>query len=628
MCAICGVVSKDMLNSQEKDLISQMSMKMALRGPDSHGTFISDHVALAHQRLSILDLNTGSQPLYADNGNCVIVYNGEVYNYQDIKNELETSGVLFKTQTDTEVVLQAYLKYGMEGCLDKLEGMYAFAIYDKQSNKLYIARDRFGEKPLYYYHKNNIFWFASELKALRMTEEHFEIDKSALNLFLSLSYIPAPFSIYEGVKKVIPGHYIEINDDLNIKDHEYYSVVDEIKETRNDCDAIKEELNQLLRQSVRKRMMADVPLGAFLSGGIDSSIVCCLMNETSDKAVNTFSIGYKEKEYDESQRAQILSAHIMSNHTQHELDYKDVMDVLKEIILYYDEPFSDSSAIPSYYVAKLASEKVKVVLTGDCADELFGGYEKYLANYYIEKYNKFPKAFRKLFEMMVGFCPESPITSGLLRKIRKVITNAKAEEFDLYYNLVCMGFNENDRRSLLKENCFVDVKSWYHERYDRLPSTLTFFQKEQVLDIQSVLEGDMFTKVDRACMHCSLENRAPFIDRKIVHLALNISDSLKINGKITKYILKEAFCDLLPPETLSFGKSGFGVPVEYWIRNELREEIKDLLSKNFIEKQGIFQYDFVSKTLSEHLSGKRNHKGYLWNLYVFQTWYKNVYQNK
>ena len=606
-----------------------MSDRMTLRGPDNGDVFIGSNVGLAHRRLSIIDLSTGNQPMTVGGGNVVIVYNGEVYNFKKLRDELILLGHTFQSTSDTEVVARCYLEYGIEGCLSRLEGMFAFAIYDKTKQKVFIARDRYGEKPLYYYEDDHAFCFASELKAFAPSLEKFNIDETALNLFLTLSYIPAPYTIYKGVHKLQQGCYMEFDEQGIYQIHQYYNPVDEIGKERGDSykEAI-EKLKSLLTDSVRQRMVSDVPMGAFLSGGIDSSIICCLMASLSDKPINTFSIGFDERDYDESDRAEAVAKHIGSNHKKFILHYNDVLDILDDIIDYYDEPFGDSSAIPSYYVAKLAHEDVKVVLTGDCADELFGGYEKYLAEYYSEKYQKLPKFVRKGFEKIVNAVPLNDYTNNGLRKAKKVILYSKDTGFDLYYDMLCLGFNDKERGNLLKPEFYTDIKKNYKEFYDSLPNTTTYLQKEQVIDVYRVLEGQMFPKVDRACMHNSLENRAPFIDSGIVDFALNLPDEFKIEGNNKKKILKDAFRDILPKETLEFSKRGFGAPVDHWFRNEVKEELSTLLGKEVIEKQAIFNYEYIVKLIEEHISGKEDHKGMLWNLFVFQKWYlKNKKQN-
>lgn len=627
MCSISGIIGSENYFVDGLKL-KEISDRMILRGPDSGDYYIDRNIGLAHRRLSIIDLSTGDQPMKIDNGNIVIVYNGEVYNFQEIREELLGLGCIFKTTSDTEIVAMAYKIFGIEGCLERLEGMFAFAIYDKNNGKVYIARDRFGEKPLYYYQEDGIFYFASELKAFAPSLEHFKISKTAINLFLTLSYIPAPYTIYDGISKLLPGHYLEFDRKGTYTIRQYFEAKEDIaQKDKTDYKTSINTLKELLFTSVKKRMVSDVPMGAFLSGGIDSSIVCCLMSKLSKEPVNTFSIGFDERDYDESERAEIVARAIGANHRKYILRYNDVLDILDEIISYYDEPFGDSSAIPSYYVAKLARKDVKVVLTGDCADELFAGYEKYLAEYYVARFKKCPKPLRFVFEWLVGKTPINDYTNNSLRKLKKVIQYSSDSGFDLYYDMLCLGFNDETRKTLLKKEWYNDVRHIYREFYDALPKNASYLQKEQLLDIYRVLEGQMFPKVDRACMHNSLENRAPFIDSTLVKFALNLPDSFKIHGKNKKRILKDAFKDILPNETLQFSKRGFGVPVDHWFRNELKSELLFLLSEEMIRKQGLFNYNYVQKLVKEHISGEENHKGMLWNLFVFQKWYlKNIKQ--
>ena len=623
MCAIAGIIRFSGAANEKE--ISEMNDRMTRRGPDDSGVFVKGGVALSHRRLSIIDIETGHQPLTVDDGNVVIVYNGEIYNFQELREELEQRGATFYTNTDTEVVAQAYLYYGIQSCLEKMEGMFAFAIYDQRTGEVHVARDKFGEKPLYFIQSPDEFRFASELKAFNPRGQHFAIDKTALNLFLTLDYVPAPYTIYEPVRKMMPGTWTTISSDHAITTHTYYRVQEAVQPLDITEEEAKQRLRGMLKESVRKRMVGDVPPGAFLSGGIDSSIVCCLMNELSDEPIRTFSIGFNERECDETARAELLARHIGANHTKYTLQYKDVINDLDNLIAYYDEPFGDSSAIPSYYVAKLARQDVKFVLTGDCADELFAGYEKYLADYYARRYKRVPKVLRTVFEKMVAVCPINGYTNNILRKVKKIIRSSQETGFGLYYNMLCQGFTDVQRKELLSDGNFEDIRPLYQQRYDALSNRYSYLQKQQLLDVESVLEGCMFPKIDRACMYNSLENRAPFIDSSILELALGLPDNLKQNGRNKKYILKETFKDLLPEATIRFRKQGFDVPVDHWLREDLREDLERLTSKAMIERQGLFNYDFIQTILHEHFSGKENHKNKLWNLYVFQKWYSNIY---
>lgn len=622
MCGIAGIINKE--NEVSFAELNSMTNLLHQRGPDASGFFIENNIGFGHRRLSVIDLVTGDQPMFNENKSIVIVYNGEIYNFKDIREELIKAGCFFRTQSDTEVIIKGYEFYGIEKLLKKLEGMFAFALYDKKLNSVFIARDKFGEKPLYYSHQKDKFIFASELKALEKSISK-KISKEGLNFYLSLSYIPSPFTIYENVYKLNPSHYIMITNDFEIELHKYYDLVENINQKKNeDYKYNKNELKKLLFDSVEKRMISDVPLGCFLSGGIDSSIIASIMSKISDKPINTFSIGFKEKEYDESYRAKIVAEKINSNHTVHYLSYNDIISLVDEILNYFDEPFADSSALPTFYVAKLAREKVTVVLTGDCADEIFVGYEKYLANYYSKYFNVLPNVLKKFFIYLIELIPHNHITNNLLRKIKKVINNFSLDSFDLHFNLMCMGFTNEERNELLINKLQFNIKNLLAEKFNSMKEG-NDFEKGLYVDLTTVLEGDMLVKVDRMCMKNSLEARVPFLDSKIVELAYNMPLEFKLKGKNKKFILKDTFKDLLPKQTLKFSKKGFTVPLDHWFKNELKNELEELLKKDFIVTQNIFNYDFINKIYNEHFEGKENHMFKLWNLYVFQKWYKSKF---
>lgn len=619
MCGIYGFISK---NTTEQSLV-QDTDTLNLRGPDSGGYFFKSPLGLGHRRLSIIDLSTGNQPMFSEDKNLILVFNGEIYNFLLIKEELLKLEHTFVTTSDTEVILKAYQEWGLISCLERLEGMFAFVLWDENLKKLFVVRDRFGEKPLYYTKNQNGFFFASELKALK---EHFskqQLSKKALNLFFSLTYIPAPYTIYEEVFKLEAGSYLEVNEAGEYEIFKFYDLEKIVKNNRkgiiSDYETAKKQLRELLFTSVEERMISDVPLGSFLSGGIDSSIVSAIMAKISPEPIKTFSIGFKEKEYDESERAALVANHIGSEHTLHILGHEDLLAVVDETLAYFDEPFGDSSAIPSMMVAKKAKEKVTVVLTGDCADELFGGYDKYLGKHYANQYNKYPKPLKLLFEKIIRIIPHTSTTNQILRKVKKVVHSAGLSPEQRYVSLSSLGFTELQKQELLKPE-FQDNSN---------PIILKYFSdlngdelcKTFYSDAKLVLEGDMLTKVDRACMINSLEARVPFLDSKIVDFSFKLPHNFKIHGTNKKRILKETFADLLPKETMSFSKKGFGIPIGIWFQKELKSELMGLLHVEIIKKQGIFNFDYINTILEEHMSGKENHSFKLWQLYVFQKWY-------
>lgn len=621
MCGIAGFYLRSGHSSIKS--IEQMCDSLKLRGPDDKGFFLKDNVALAHRRLSVIDVDTGQQPMFSEDKNVVIVFNGEIYNFLAVKNELLLKGRNFTTTSDTEVIIHAYQEYGLSEMLNRLEGMFAFAIWDQLTKKLFLARDRFGEKPLYYLNNEQGFFFGSELKALKPFVKLAEIDREALNLFLTLTYIPAPFTIYQGINKLMPGEVIEIDSKSDSKKWKYYTLPEQIRSTKpyTDYKVAQEELRERVFTSVKQRMIADVPIGSFLSGGVDSSIISAVMALQSDKPINTFSIGFKEKSYDESARADLVAKHIGSNHTLHVIDHNDLLDVVDQVVDYFDEPFADSSALPSFWVAKIAREKVTVVLTGDCADELFGGYEKYLAPYYVERYKKLPAFVKRIAEYLVSVIPHTSLTNHLLRKSKKIIRNSNLDAFDLHYNMMALGFQDHDRISLINESWYRNTKILIRNKYEELPE-LSNIDKGFFTDINIVLEGDMLTKVDRMCMINSLEARVPYLDSSIVESSFRMPVSFKIQGSDKKKILKNAFADLLPREVFNFKKKGFDAPLVFWFRKELKKNLLETLSKKEIERQGIFKNELIQKLLEEHMSGKENHASKLWCLFVFQKWYK------
>jgi asparagine synthase (glutamine-hydrolysing) len=621
---MCGIVGHVDFNSiAEVDTIRYMCNLLSQRGPDGEGIYMHKNVGMGHRRLSIIDLETGDQPMISGDGGIVLVFNGEIYNYRDLKSELQKIGGQFTTKSDTEVIIEGYRLWGLDRLLEQIEGMFAFSLYDQSREEVFIVRDKFGEKPLYYIHNRNGFTFASELKALVNFLPERKLNYDALNLYLSLTYIPAPYTIYQNLNKLEAGHYFHIKIGGSVVKNKYYDLIDSIKSKKSikDIDEGSQQLRDLLFDSIRHRMISDVPLGAFLSGGIDSSIVTAVMSKLSFNPVHTFSIGFAEKEYDESDRAQLVANHIQSRHTNHVIDYANVVKEIDPIIHYLDEPFGDSSAIPSHYVAQLARKDVTVVLTGDAADELFAGYEKYLVQQYVRQYKRYPRFIRSIFRSIVYKIPHNRLTNSILRRIKKVIQASELDGFDMHLSLMQLGFNEKERSELLHEQLVRDIKPFIKKYYDVYPEKDTL-EQQLYTDLNIVLEGDMLVKVDRMCMKNSLEARVPFLDSRIVELSYAMESQLKLKGKDKKHILKKAFGDLLPAETLGFRKKGFGVPVDYWLKNELRPELDRLLSRRFIEAQGIFSYNVVDRLVKDHIGGKENHKGKLWNLFVFQKWYE------
>jgi len=576
--------------------------------------------------VELLAAEDAGQPVFNSEKTIAIVFDGEIYNSKALKKELITGEHKSCTQTDAEVVIQAYEQFGIELLLNKLDGAFAFSIYDIAGKTVYIARDKFGIKPLYYFQNTTGLYAASTLKLLSKNTFPKVISKEGLNLFFSLSYIPAPYTIYENVFKLPAGNYISIHND-NVAIKTYYKLEDYIKPSTLTFEQAKEQLKQMLIDSVKNCMDGDFPTGAFLSGGIDSSVVVGLMSQCAPKPVPTFSIGFEEKEYDESDRAQLVSNTFKTNHTVHFLDYADIMHVLDDIIDYFDEPYGDSSAIPSYYVAKLASEKIKVVLTGDCSDELFGGYKKFLSEYYTNKYLSISKPVRYLFEKTVYLAPSRFDGNSFVRKTKKLVTNAACSKFEVNYRSMCMGCSDKVRLQLVSPEFYVDTKPVVEKAYNRFNGNDSL-NRAMFTDICISLEGDMFPKMERMCMMNSLIARSPFSGADMVHFAMSLPAAYKVNGKKKKYILREAFKDLLPAKVYAYGKRGFRAPIAHWLRKELKQDLLNLLNKDKITKQGIFNADVVSSLVEQHLKGNVDNSPLLWNLLIFQKWYEKNMNEK
>ena len=620
MCGIVGVVSE---SAHEKNKIHQATSCVFHRGPDSEGFYKDELIAMGHRRLSIIDLNSGNQPMLSDDKRYIIVYNGEFYNFKEIKKLLITKGVQFSTNSDTEVFLKGFITYGIR-FLPMVNGMFSFAIWDNKKNKLYLGRDRYGEKPLYFYRDDDRFIFSSETKSILSFGIKKKINAIALNHYFSLTAIPAPYSIFEGIHKLRPSSVLTFeNDSFSVTP--YYDLKNKIHSQNiiSDESQAKKGLKERLTRSVEKRMIADVEVGAFLSGGIDSSIIVGLMSELSTNPINTFTIGFKEKDHDESKNAELIARFFKTNHTSHVLSYQDILHSLDDVLLHFDEPFADSSAIPSWVVSKLASEKLKVVLTGDCADELFGGYNKYLIPHYAKKLSFFhPFLIKKALPIGLKVMSRLRVYQEKIRQVERVIQASELTGFDQRFQMMCLAFSPDEREALFSDSFFNShPKKEISKIYESLK--LEELSKALFTDVQFALESDMLVKIDRMSMFHSLESRVPFLDPAVVEFAFQINDSLKIRKNNKKYILKRAFESMLPKEILKLPKKGFTVPVEKWMKNQLKSEIEQLLSKEHIGDQGLFNFEPILRMKREHFSGYRNHRYRLWALFVFQKWYKN-----
>jgi asparagine synthase (glutamine-hydrolysing) len=628
MCGINGILLKEPANGLTA-FIAAMNSEIIHRGPDDHGVYIDgERLAMGMRRLSVIDLAGGHQPMLSESGDLVIVFNGEIYNYRSLRAELEAQGVIFRSHSDTEVILYLYGKQGV-ACLQSLDGMFAFSLYDKQKGTVFIARDRFGEKPLYYHASAGKFIWASELKSIAAVFPDLKvINPEALELYFSLTYIPAPYTIYKDVVKLEPGHYLEVLvEGLAVSVNRYWDIeADNRIDPAIDFEAAKKELRQLVIESVEKRLIADVPVGVFLSGGVDSAIVAAVAARVGSGTVNTFTVGFHDKLYDESERAAMVAKHVGAKHETFIMDHDHVLESLNTILLNYDEPFADSSAIPAWFVSQMARSSVTVALTGDGADEVFAGYNKYRAAALSAKFGRIPAPLRSLLtsdlitQKVLGGRPGKSAYTRLSRLLRSLRSDPLASHF----RLMALGFKDEELGSLL---CSHDGRTLRERLEPLLPDAVTgmsLLKRLRYIDKNISLEGDMLVKVDRATMLSSLECRAPFLDHRIMEFTCRIPDDYLLYGKKKKRILKDTFADLLPAGFMNAPKLGFEVPVGAWLRGGLRQELLDLTSASALEHR-LLNNETITLLVNEHLSGFRDHSWKLWSVFCFQKWYLQAF---
>lgn len=625
MCGINGIIKKNNLSDNR---LTVMNNAIIHRGPDDHGvfyeTFHKYNLSMGMRRLSIIDLSNGKQPMISSDGNIIIVFNGEIYNFLELKKDLIQNGITFITNSDTEVVLKMYEYWGVKS-FSMLDGMFAFSIHDKKLNKLFIARDYFGEKPLYYTKSQDSFIWASELKSIiNILPLKPNINITALNLYMLFTFIPAPYTIYDGIHKLEANHYIELDyNNLNFNIFEIEQKGN-IYAPTSKSEAIK-ITHDLVQESVVSRSISDVPLGTFLSGGVDSSIISLCLAQQSSNKIDTFSIGFDKKSYDETDKSRIISKLINSHHHEFIISEKDLAANIDEIVLNFDEPFADSSALASYLVSAKAKEYVTVALTGDGGDEVFGGYNKYYMGQLNELYTKIiPSNLHKGFAKITSFLLHAKDDQrGNKLKFNRLI-KAIDYEGDFYYNIVSLGFQGIEAKSILKSNCYsANPLSYYKAKIGNNHKTLTDFRN---IDKLLSLEGDMLVKVDRTSMLSSLECRAPFLNKNIWNFTSQLPENYLINGWDKKHILKEAFKSYFPKDFLNKSKKGFGVPVGDWLRANLKNELLTYIDKAFIEKQNIFQFEMVYNLVNNHVHGKIDNTFQVWTFFCFQKWYRHTYE--
>jgi len=634
MCGIAGFFCpRQPGEAPSLQVLHQMGHALSHRGPDDEGYFLHGAVGLAHRRLSIIDLSTSArQPMADPGGGHVLVFNGEVYNFREIREELETKGYSFSSSSDTEVVLNAYREW-KEECLSRFIGMFAFALWDEEEKRLFIARDRLGIKPLYYYQKGHLFAFSSELKALLALPSFArELDFQALYEYLVFQYVPEPLTIYRHTSKLTPGHYLVVTAEGLRKESYWNGLAGERQEGIMGEEAYCERFASLLQDSIRLRQISDVPLGAFLSGGIDSPAVVALMQEQNTLPVRTFSIGFREESYDAASYASAVARDLKTDLHELYVTPREAFDVIPSLPHYYDEPFSDSSAIPTFLVSKLARSQVTVSLSGDGGDELFCGYNRYGVMKRLHFLRTLPLS-RQVLAMVEKAPPlliegVGRVAKALLfRDMNATVTAEKiaaharvlrGSTIDAYRGLVQIWEPALACRLLHGGPYTLERSTFYRSGavFEREPEPAKF----SYMDMQTYLEGDILTKVDRASMAVGLEARVPLLDHRIVEFARSLPLSLKIRGRQSKYILRKLLYRKVPVSLFNRPKQGFGIPLARWLRHDLAYLLDEYLEQGRIRREGLFDEETVARVLREHREGGVDHGYRLYNLLMFQMW--------
>ncbi|HVF55397.1 MAG TPA: asparagine synthase (glutamine-hydrolyzing) [Pyrinomonadaceae bacterium] len=623
MCGIVGIVHRDG-HAVDPELLGRMNTAIYHRGPDEDGVYLNGGVGLAMRRLAIIDLAGGQQPIPNQDHTAWIVFNGEIYNYRELREQLEKLGHQFHTNCDTEAIVHAYDEYGSD-CPKHLRGMFAFAIWDERRGELFLARDRVGKKPLLYAYVNGKLIFGSEFVALlEHPDVSRDINHEAIHHYLSFMCVPAPLTIYRNVHKLEPGHSLRLTRAGDIKIERYWQP-DFSKKLKLDEEEAGERAIEILREAVRVRLMSEVPLGAFLSGGIDSSAVVALMSEVSSEPVKTFSIGFEEQDFSELHHARRVAEHVGAEH--HEFIVRpDAMEVLPTLVEHYGEPYADSSAIPTYYVSRETRRHVTVALNGDGGDECFAGYERYAAMKLAERFRKVPGVLREgVIRQAVELIPTSEFRRSRVRSLKRFLHAASLPPVPRYLRWV----SQIDAET--KQELYTDEFQREVGGHDPAQWLAPWFAQANgagvvdaslLTDTMTYLPNDLLVKVDIASMAVSLEARSPFLDHHVIEFAASLPENFKLRGLTTKYLLKRVLKKILPTENLTRSKMGFGVPIGHWLRGEMQGFLRETLLSEKAGRRGIFKPEAVGRMVEGHTSGGRDHTHQLWTLLMLELWFQ------
>ena len=621
MCGIVGFVRNDG-KAVDEPLLKRMCDAIRHRGPDDDGFYINGSVGLAMRRLAIIDLKSGQQPIHNQDRSSWIVFNGEIYNYLELREKLEKLGHKFYTNSDTEAIVHAYDQYGVD-CPKHLRGMFAFAIWNERTQELFLARDRVGKKPVLYAHVSGQLIFSSEFTALLLHPDvSREIQPEALDYYLSFMCIPAPLTAYRAIRKLEPGHWLRWRKG-EIETQRYWQP-DFTKKLDISEEEAGERTVEILRDAVKVRLMSEVPLGAFLSGGIDSSAVVALMSQESGERVKTFSIGFDEQDFSELHHARRIAEHIGADH--HEFIVRpDAVEVLPLLVEHYGEPYADSSAVPTYYVAKETRKHVTVALNGDGGDESFAGYDRYIAMGLTEKYRRVPSLLREsLIKETVNLIPTSPIKRSRVNSAKRMLAAVSRPKVDRYTHWVSV-FNKE-----MKEPLYSDMFRQQTAGADASALLATWFKRANgigildamlLTDQMTYLPNDLLVKVDIATMAVSLEARSPFLDHEVIEFAASLPQKFKLRGLTSKYLLKKVLRKLLPSENLNRRKMGFGVPIGHWFRGKMQPFLREVVLSDKALRRGLFKPDAVKQIVELHARGERDFSHQLWTLLMLELWF-------
>ena len=621
MCGIAGFADRGAGSPSRREadfsLVHRMCEVIRHRGPDDEGIHVEPGVGLGMRRLSIIDLSTGHQPIHNEDEAIWLVFNGEIYNYRELRTELEQAGHRFYTASDTETIVHAYEQWG-EDCFRRLRGMFGIAIWDRRSRTLLLARDRAGIKPLHYAEHGDRLFFGSELKSLLAAGAvDGTIDLESLDHYLSFLYTPRDRSIFKGVNKLPPGHLLRWHDGQS--SIRAFWQIDARESFRGTADEAAEELRRVMADAVRSHMVSDVPLGAFLSGGVDSSAVVGFMAEASERPVKTFSIGFDDPEFDELEHARAVAKHFATEH--HEFVVRpDALGILDQLIGHFDEPFADSSAIPTWYVSEIARRHVTVVLSGDGGDELFGGYDRYLPHPRVARFDRLPIPGRRGIASAVWpLLPHGVQGKNFLRHVARDDNGRFLESIALFREDEKDALYTASFRAQLNGTRAEDRLGRHFDRFDGLPAQSRMMR----FDFETYLPEDVLTKVDRMSMAHSIESRVPLLDNEVIDFAATLPTNLKIHQGRRKHVMKEALKGLVPTAILDRKKQGFGVPLGAWFRGGLTDVFADVLGSARTRQRGYFEPAFINRIVQEHLSGRRDHTLQLWQLLVFELWHRH-----